>query len=70
MYSLISMLGMRIALRKFIKRLSLTDYKICINCGYNLHGLADDYQCPECGKKYIIGDVIERWKNWADRCLS
>ncbi len=28
--------------------------RICVNCGYDLHGLAHRGRCPECGQAYDI----------------
>jgi len=28
---------------------AITDHLICMECGYDLHGLRDDGHCPECG---------------------
>jgi hypothetical protein len=48
-----------------IRRLVETHmFLLCLQCGYPLHGLGPNGQCPECGAQYEFGHVENEWKRW------
>ncbi len=50
--------------RRFKKHVKERDYQLCINCGYDLVGLPQEYRCPECGGQYNMPEVKEAWQKW------
>jgi hypothetical protein len=42
------------------ERSQVSEYVICLTCGYPLRGLLDSGDCPECGTS--IGESVSRWK--------
>jgi len=51
----------RVGTKKFFARLRAHEYEICTNCGYSLHGLPEDHDCPECGTAYRVEQIRETW---------
>jgi len=49
---------------RFAKRIAKTDGFLCPNCHYDLHGLADRGDCPECGEAYVREELERRWNMW------
>lgn len=39
-------------------------FRVCTNCGYNLHGLGDRGVCPECGEQWILSGLRGEWMRW------
>lgn len=52
--------------RRFKRGLRALDYNLCLNCGYDLRGLPDLYQCPECGVEYDREKVRSTWQRRFD----
>lgn len=38
--------------------------RVCIRCGYFLHGIPDEHACPECGKPYRLEQLRAEWLGW------
>ena len=48
-----------------IRRLKKDNYEVCLNCGYLLHGLPDNWRCPECGAGFDKKLLKENWLKWS-----
>ncbi len=46
--------------------LVLSDFRVCLRCGYRLDGLPDAHRCPECGVAYQRDELRALWI----RCLK
>lgn len=44
------------------RALRRSDYRLCPRCGYDLTGLDDTGQCPECGRAYVTAEVQRFWR--------
>lgn len=53
-----------VARKRLRKRVELENYRMCIICGYLLHGLEDCGKCPECGTDYELGMLALTWRGW------
>ena len=53
--------------RRFHEALRLLQYEACLQCGYDLRGLPNVHQCPECGTEYEKAEVRMVWKAWFDQ---
>ena len=42
-------------------------FRACTECGYSLHGVAQEGKCPECGAMYELDRTIRAWQTWLDR---
>jgi hypothetical protein len=49
---------------RFTRRIAESDGFLCLNCHYDLHGLPDVGECPECGEAYVRADLERRWNLW------
>lgn len=49
--------------RRLGARAAATGGRVCADCGYDLSGLAEQGECPECARPYIIADVQRYWRN-------
>jgi hypothetical protein len=47
--------------RRFERILRESGFSLCLKCGYNLRGLPEVHNCPECGSPYDIQDVRRVW---------
>lgn len=56
------LMGVRIAL--FARRIERSDGFLCLNCHYDLHGLPDEGDCPECGEAYERTRLERLWSIW------
>lgn len=48
----------------FTRRIARSDGFLCLNCHYDLHGLPDSGNCPECGESYVRAELERRWNIW------
>ena len=51
--------------RRFHRRVAALGYLVCTECGYDLRGLSDLCQCPECG--VVLGtasEIRKKWRTW------
>lgn len=48
----------------FTRRIARSDGFLCLNCYYDLHGLADSGTCPECGEPYERARLERCWNYW------
>jgi hypothetical protein len=55
---------------RFAREIRESDYRVCIQCGYSLNGLADDSRCPECGLTYTRDSLIQYWEAVLRRRIS
>lgn len=55
--------GIRVR-RQFAMYLADNAGLVCPDCGYLLHGLPHEHQCPECGRAYSIASVRTYWLRW------
>ena len=46
---------------RFARRLVEARGRVCFRCGYDLAGLGDAGQCPECGVPYLVESLREQW---------
>jgi hypothetical protein len=51
---------------QFVARIHRQNRELCLQCGYNLHGLPAQHTCPECGTVYEIESVKAEWKAFFD----
>ena len=40
------------------------DYKLCVQCGYDLRGQNPQDRCPECGREFDIDQVQRAWREY------
>lgn len=50
--------------QRLVRRVAESDGFLCLNCQYDLHGLEDSGECPECGEDYQREDLERRWNLW------
>lgn len=50
--------------RRFQQTVRALRHEVCLGCAYRLHGLPDDYRCPECGTPYNKDDLRDQWETW------
>lgn len=43
------------------------DFRICLNCGYDLRGSSETGNCPECGQRYTYRHLERLWSDWMVR---
>ena len=55
----------RYRVREILRAARDSGYKVCSECGYLLHGLADDGDCPECGVGYARDELRRLWEHVA-----
>ena len=71
---LINTITMRWYTRRWItsfhRRLIELDLRLCLNCGYQLHGLPDAHTCPECSQPYQFDDLVAAWQRWIRHMLD
>src|SRR5262245_2454090 len=51
----------------FAKHLAENSGLVCPDCGYLLHGLPDNHQCPECGRAYTMIGLRMEWLRWMSK---
>ncbi|MGD2109786.1 MAG: hypothetical protein PVI86_10375, partial [Phycisphaerae bacterium] len=68
-HSLIMTFGLRFSRGRFKRRLLQNHWRYCIECGYDLAGLPNRHQCPECGTGYEIDRLARQWQEWLDRSV-
>lgn len=51
----------RFAVGRIVRKLIRQDFAQCFECGYCLTGLPEQHRCPECGARYELKHVRERW---------
>jgi hypothetical protein len=51
----------RVAKRSFLTYLQRCDHLACTECGYNLRGLPEKHECPECGVRFDLTKVRQTW---------
>lgn len=49
---------------RFARRIAESDGFLCLNCHYDLHGLPDVGECPECGEAYERSRLERLWNSW------
>ena len=49
---------------RFLRKVRGSRYRICPDCGYSLSGLPDRHACPECGLRYTVEELEQRWRPW------
>ncbi len=49
-------------LERFVASAHRANRELCLECGYNLHGLPVEHVCPECGAAYRIEEVKQKWQ--------
>ena len=54
----------------FYRRLRRLDFQICLDCGYDLHGLPEAHVCPECSRPYELNELTEAWRGWVVDALD
>ncbi len=54
----------RILFRRLRDRLNEHENSDCLECGYCLLGLPEEYTCPECGKPFRLDEVRAAWSHW------
>jgi hypothetical protein len=50
--------------RRLCERAEAANYELCLECGYELQGLPEIHQCPECGADYDKVKVRAVWQEW------
>lgn len=48
----------------FYRHLKEQEFRVCLDCGYDLHGLPDAHVCPECSRPYEIAELADSWRDW------
>lgn len=61
---LLGLLLQGIRITRLSRQIAASDGFICLNCHYDLHGLPDDGDCPECGESYQRVRLERLWNSW------
>ncbi|MFN7020194.1 MAG: hypothetical protein ACK4WH_02550 [Phycisphaerales bacterium] len=58
------LIGLALRVWLFTKKIEASDGFLCLNCHYDLHGLPDSGDCPECGEMYERDRLERLWSIW------
>lgn len=50
--------------RTWRQRILDADLRLCLSCGYDLHGSSESGNCPECGRRYRYKHLERLWSRW------
>lgn len=53
--------------RRLIAYVTKAQYDVCVTCGFQLCGLPEIHDCPECGTQYSRSENQIRWHAWIDK---